>query len=66
MSHPIPEPSAWAMLLIWFAGIGFATYRRKAGEIAGSTMFLDASFRFSWLDRIGRFRHGISPWLKNA
>jgi len=32
MSHPIPEPSAWAMLLIWFAGIGLVSYRRKAGE----------------------------------
>jgi hypothetical protein len=25
----IPEPSSWAMLVIGFAGIGFATYRRK-------------------------------------
>ena len=25
---PVPEPSTWAMLLIGFAGIGFATYRR--------------------------------------
>jgi hypothetical protein len=26
----VPEPSTWAMLLIGFAGIGFAAYRRKA------------------------------------
>jgi hypothetical protein len=26
----VPEPSTWAMLLIGFAGIGFATYRRKS------------------------------------
>src|SRR6266699_5823619 len=32
MSHPIPEPSAWAMLLIWFAGIGFV----KLSDIATS------------------------------
>jgi hypothetical protein len=25
----IPEPSTWAMMLIGFAGIGFAAYRRK-------------------------------------
>lgn len=25
---PVPEPSTWAMLLIGFAGIGFAAYRR--------------------------------------
>jgi hypothetical protein len=26
---PVPEPSTWAMLLIGFAGIGFAAYRRR-------------------------------------
>jgi hypothetical protein len=26
----VPEPSTWAMLLIGFAGIGFAAYRRRA------------------------------------
>jgi hypothetical protein len=25
----VPEPSTWAMLLLGFAGIGFATYRKK-------------------------------------
>jgi len=25
----VPEPSTWAMLLLGFAGIGFATYRRS-------------------------------------
>jgi hypothetical protein len=25
----VPEPSTWAMMLLGFAGIGFATYRRK-------------------------------------
>jgi PEP-CTERM motif len=25
----VPEPSTWAMLLIGFAGIGFAAYRRR-------------------------------------
>jgi hypothetical protein len=25
----VPEPSTWAMLLIGFAGVGFAAYRRK-------------------------------------
>ncbi len=64
---PHPRALSLAMLLIGFAGIGFVSYRRKAGEIfVGSTMFFDASFRFSWLDRMGRFRHGTSPWLKNV
>ena len=41
------------MLLIGFAGIWFAGWRR-AGEIfAGSTMFLDQSFRFGRSDRQG-------------
>jgi hypothetical protein len=26
---PVPEPTTWAMLLIGFAGIGFAGYRRR-------------------------------------
>jgi hypothetical protein len=26
---PVPEPSTWAMLLIGFAGIGFASYRKS-------------------------------------
>jgi hypothetical protein len=26
---PVPEPSTWAMLLVGFAGIGFAAYRRR-------------------------------------
>ena len=25
----IPEPSTWAMLLVGFAGVGFAGYRRS-------------------------------------
>jgi hypothetical protein len=29
---PVPEPSTWAMLLIGFAGIGFAGYRRFQRE----------------------------------
>jgi hypothetical protein len=27
---PVPEPSTWAMLLIGFAGIGFAAYRHRS------------------------------------
>jgi PEP-CTERM motif len=31
-SVPAPEPSTWAMMLLGFAGLGFAGYRRaKAG-----------------------------------
>jgi PEP-CTERM motif len=30
----VPEPSTWAMLLIGFAGIGFAGYRRRAMQAA--------------------------------
>jgi PEP-CTERM motif len=29
---PVPEPSTWAMLLIGFAGIGFAGYRKSRPE----------------------------------
>ena len=25
---PVPEPSTWAMMLLGFAGLGFAGYRR--------------------------------------
>jgi hypothetical protein len=30
----VPEPSTWAMLLIGFAGIGFAAYRRRQNGLA--------------------------------
>jgi PEP-CTERM motif len=29
---PIPEPSTWALMLLGFAGLGFAGYRRKLGQ----------------------------------
>jgi hypothetical protein len=29
VTSSVPEPSTWAMLLIGFAGIGFAAYRRS-------------------------------------
>lgn len=32
---PVPEPSTWAMMLLGFAGLGFATFRRsKARRLA--------------------------------
>lgn len=31
----VPEPSTWAMLLIGFAGIGFAAYRRSGAGMRG-------------------------------
>ena len=30
IASPVPEPSAWAMMLLGFAGIGFMAYRRKS------------------------------------
>jgi hypothetical protein len=31
----VPEPSTWAMMLLGFAGVGFAAYRkRKNGTLA--------------------------------
>jgi hypothetical protein len=30
----VPEPSTWAMMMLGFAGIGFMTYRRRAGNAA--------------------------------
>jgi hypothetical protein len=32
LAAPVPEPSTWAMLLIGFAGIGFATCRKVWGR----------------------------------
>jgi hypothetical protein len=32
----VPEPSTWAMLLIGFAGLGYAGWRRSKGPIAAS------------------------------
>jgi PEP-CTERM motif len=29
LSANVPEPSTWAMMILGFAGIGFATYRRR-------------------------------------
>jgi PEP-CTERM motif len=29
MADAVPEPSTWAMLLLGFAGVGFAAYRRS-------------------------------------
>jgi hypothetical protein len=37
VAPPVPEPSTWAMLLIGFAGIGFATYRRQRGVMLEET-----------------------------
>jgi hypothetical protein len=34
MASAVPEPSTWAMLLIGFAGIGFASYHRSAARLA--------------------------------
>jgi hypothetical protein len=30
----VPEPSTWAMMILGFAGVGFMTYRRRAGNSA--------------------------------
>ena len=32
---PVPEPSTWAMMLLGFAGIGFA-YRRRRSRLAAA------------------------------
>jgi hypothetical protein len=31
---PVPEPSTWAMLLLGFAGLGFAGYRARKRTVA--------------------------------
>jgi hypothetical protein len=33
VNPPVPEPSTWAMLLIGFAGIGFAAHRRRVSAM---------------------------------
>jgi hypothetical protein len=37
LAAPVPEPSTWAMLLIGFAGIGFASYRKVRRQITATT-----------------------------
>jgi hypothetical protein len=44
IAAPVPEPSTWAMLLIGFAGIGFAAYRKQRDQY---TFFPSASCRHS-------------------
>lgn len=34
----VPEPSTWAMLLVGFAGLGFAAYRRPTGKAATASV----------------------------
>jgi hypothetical protein len=36
VSAPVPEPSTWAMMLIGFAGLGFAGYRASRRESAAT------------------------------
>ena len=38
-SIPLPEPSTWAMMLLGFAGIGYAGYRRRQ-KLAGAASIL--------------------------
>ena len=33
-TRAVPEPSTWAMMLIGFAGLGFAGYKRARGRRA--------------------------------
>jgi uncharacterized protein (TIGR03118 family) len=35
-SLAVPEPSTWAMLLLGFAGLGFAAYRRRGKSFAAA------------------------------
>jgi PEP-CTERM motif len=37
VSTSVPEPSTWAMMLVGFAGLGFAAYRQRT-KLAGSTV----------------------------
>jgi hypothetical protein len=33
-TSPVPEPSTWAMILIGFAGLGYASFRRSKGPLS--------------------------------
>jgi hypothetical protein len=35
VTDPVPEPSTWAMMLIGFAGLGFAAYRQSRKSVGG-------------------------------
>jgi hypothetical protein len=39
-STTVPEPSTWAMMLLGFAGLGYAGYRRAKGGKTGATGWL--------------------------
>jgi len=64
MSHPIPEPSAWAMLLIWFAGIGFVKLstqgRRKSSQDQPCFLTHHSDFLglIAWGASVTELRHG--------
>jgi hypothetical protein len=47
ISNAVPEPSTWAMMLLGFAGLGFAAHRRAGGN----TAFLAAACRSKTADR---------------
>lgn len=36
VSSGVPEPSTWAMMLVGFAGLSFAAYRRKVASLAAA------------------------------
>jgi PEP-CTERM motif len=44
---PVPEPSTWAMLLLGFAGLGFARYRQRH-KFAGAASIWGPSHRTAW------------------
>src|SRR5208283_700529 len=59
----VPEPSTWTTLLIGFAGLGFAAYRKgRVGRMAGGTGHFPPLHQLARVDGTAVFRAaGTAP-----
>jgi hypothetical protein len=53
LTSSVPEPSTWAMMLIGFAGVGFAAYRQKNSRRSAPAFEQPGAFQLA--------RTGIGP-----
>jgi hypothetical protein len=45
----VPEPSTWAMMLVGFAGLGFAGYRRARRAMSAPAQSAPTSGQSEWI-----------------